>query len=92
MSGCTSPGNPDYKGSVAVTGTVTKDGAPTKAYVRLLNKDAEFVAEVPAGTDGSFTFYTVQGDWIVRAITADGTQDRRITISGPKLEPLAISV
>ena len=92
MSSCTSPGDPDYKGSVAITGTVTRDGSPAKAYVRLLNQDAEFVAEVPAGDDGAFTFYAVQGEWIVRAIHSGGSQDHPVIIAGPSVAPLAISV
>jgi hypothetical protein len=91
-SSCASPGDPDYAGSVSLTGTVTKAGEPARAYVRLLNKNADFVAEVPAGADGGFTFYTVPGEWILRAITSAGTHDRKVTISGPTVDPVAISV
>jgi len=80
MSTCTSPGDPTAAGSIALRGRVERDGAPVRAYVRLLDGRGDFVAEVPAQPDGSFTFYAVTGSWILRVITGSSTLDRPITL------------
>ena len=56
-----------------VQGRVTKLGTPVPTgYARLLNSDGEFVAEVPLGEDGGFTFYAAPGDWTLRVLAPGG--------------------
>ncbi|MGI9009243.1 MAG: DUF1416 domain-containing protein [Streptosporangiaceae bacterium] len=56
-----------------VTGRVTSTGTPvTSGYARLLNAGGEFVAEVPLGEDGSFTFYAAPGEWTLRVLAPGG--------------------
>ena len=56
-----------------VTGHVTSTGTPVASgYARLLNADGEFVAEVPLGDDGGFTFYPAPGEWTLRVLAPGG--------------------
>ena len=56
-----------------VQGHVTSAGTPVPSgYARLLNSDGEFVAEVPLGEDGGFTFYAAPGDWKLRVLAPGG--------------------
>lgn len=91
--GCTSPGVPDAKGSLPITGRIaTAGGDPARGYVRLLDGNGDFVAEVPAGKDGSFTFYAVAGDWIVRAITSAGSVDRPVRLASADQPEVLVEV
>jgi len=38
------------------------------AYVRLLDSDGEFVAEVPTSATGHFRFFAAPGSWTLRTI------------------------
>ncbi len=52
-----------------IQGTVVRDDLPVKgAYVRLLDRAGEFVAEVPTGASGDFRFFAAPGDWTVRVL------------------------
>ena len=58
-----------------VQGHVTSGGSPVPSgYARLLNSDGEFVAEVPLGEDGGFTFYAAPGDWTLRVLAPGGVR------------------
>ncbi|HXP19172.1 MAG TPA: DUF1416 domain-containing protein [Streptosporangiaceae bacterium] len=63
-------------GSQAVVqGHVTSSGTPVRTgYARLLNADGEFVAEVPLGEDGGFTFYAAPGSWTLRVLAPGGVR------------------
>ena len=61
-----------------VTGHVTSTGTPVASgYARLLNADGEFVAEVPLGEDGGFTFYAAPGEWTLRVLAPGGIRVER---------------
>ncbi|HUC57569.1 MAG TPA: DUF1416 domain-containing protein [Streptosporangiaceae bacterium] len=63
---------------VIVQGHVLVAGSPLPmGYVRLLNADGEFVAEVALGTDGAFTFYPAPGSWTVRLLAPGGLRAER---------------
>jgi hypothetical protein len=66
-------------GSQAVVqGHVTSAGTPVHSgYARLLNADGEFVAEVPLGEDGGFTFYAAPGRWTLRVLAPGGVRVER---------------
>ena len=70
-------------GDYAITGTVVVDGVSRPgAYVRLLDKDGEFVAESPTSREGSFAFFAAPGEWTVRLILPTGSVDRRTVVTG----------
>lgn len=61
-----------------VQGHVTSAGTPVRGgYARLLNADGEFVAEVPLGEDGGFTFYPAPGSWTLRVLAPGGVRAER---------------
>ncbi|MBX6371086.1 MAG: DUF1416 domain-containing protein [Acidothermus sp.] len=69
----------DAGNQAIIQGVVTRGGAPVQGYVRLLNADGEFVAEVPTSATGAFRFYAASGRWILRVLAPGGvTQDREV--------------
>lgn len=84
MGSCGAPaGGRDVAGvdtatEAIIEGAVTRQGAPVGGYVRLLDGDGEFTAEVPVGDDGSFRFFAAPGSWTVRALVPGGTADRAV--------------
>ena len=82
-------------GSQAVVqGHVTSLGTPVPSgYARLLNSDGEFVAEVPLGEDGGFTFYAAPGDWTLRVLAPGGIRvERPVSASTGKITELEVAV
>ncbi len=77
-----------------VQGHVTSSGTPVASgYARLLNADGEFVAEVPLGEDGGFTFYAAPGDWTLRVLAPGGVRvERVVTAATGKITELEVSV
>ena len=81
------PGGPDLAGidlsqQAVIQGVVLRDGtsdavpngAPVATgYVRLLDSDGEFVAEVPLNDQGQFRFFAAPGNWTVRALAPGAT-------------------
>lgn len=59
----------DVTKETVVQGTVSKGGRPlASAFVRLLDADGDFAAEVVSGPGGEFRFFAAPGRWIVRAL------------------------
>lgn len=77
-------------GSLKISGEVTGDVQPVRGYVRLLDRDHEFVAEVPVDSDGRFTFFATSGQWVVRLIGPNGTKDVAVALADADAEPLLI--
>ncbi len=77
MRGCGANPEKSQTGDYMITGTVAVDGvSKAGAYVRLLNKDGEFVAESPTSKAGTFAFFAAPGEWTVRLILPIGSVDR----------------
>ncbi|GHF45896.1 hypothetical protein GCM10010218_28890 [Streptomyces mashuensis] len=78
-------GGPDASGAkpgeTTIQGSVTRDGEPVTGYVRLLDADGEFTAEVPTSATGQFRFYAAEGTWTVRALVPGATADRTVVVS-----------
>ncbi|MFZ5852440.1 MAG: DUF1416 domain-containing protein [Actinomycetota bacterium] len=63
----------DVARQAVVAGRVLRGGEPVGgAYVRLLDGDGEFVAEVPTSATGQFRFFAAPGTWTLRTL-APGT-------------------
>ena len=78
---------------MTITGTVTRDGAPSRCYVRLLDSAGEFVGEVATDKAGSFTFHVIAGDWTVRVISSSGSRDVPVTLRDDEdPDPLTLTV
>ncbi len=50
------------------------------AFVRLLDADGEFTAEVVSSPEGDFRFYAVPGTWTVRVLSRLGNGLTQLTI------------
>jgi hypothetical protein len=89
MRSCADVPTERFAGSLKITGTVRDGTGPVRAYVRLLDRTGDFVAELPTDRDGGFTFYAVPGDWSLRLISAAATADvavRLIDADAPALD------
>ncbi len=77
-----------------VTGHVTSTGTPVASgYARLLNADGEFVAEVPLGEDGGFTFYAAPGEWTLRVLAPGGIRvEQSVAASAGTITELELGV
>ncbi len=81
-----------FDGGLKIAGTVTRDGSPSRCYVRLLDRHGDFLAELPTGADGGFTFFVIPGDWTLRLISAEGTKDLAITLVDTDATDLSITI
>jgi len=62
-----------------IQGTVTQGGEPVGgAYVRLLDAQGEFTAEVPTSATGQFRFFAAPGTWTLRTLAPGTTVDRTV--------------
>lgn len=68
------PASIDLETETVITGAVVSAAgdAVEGAYVRLLDGDGEFTAEVVTGAGGAFRFFAADGDWTLRALSRDG--------------------
>jgi hypothetical protein len=67
----------DLSTQTVIQGQVWHDGAPVAgAYVRLLNQDDEFTAEVVTSPEGEFRFFAAPGEWKVRSLAPVGKGER----------------
>ncbi|MEU5129358.1 DUF1416 domain-containing protein [Streptomyces mobaraensis] len=89
-------GGPDAstakQGETTIQGSVTRNGVPVAGYVRLLDSDGEFTAEVPTSATGQFRFYAAEGTWTVRALVPGATADRTVVAQPGGLAEVAIAV
>ncbi len=75
----TLPASVDPANATIIQGRVVRDGEPVPgAYVRLLDANGDFTAEVVTSAAGAFRFYAAPGRWTVRALVAGGTGERAI--------------
>ncbi|TXL62286.1 DUF1416 domain-containing protein [Aeromicrobium terrae] len=59
----------DVKNQAVIQGVVTRGDEPVgNAYVRLLDRNGEFTAEVPTSATGQFRFFAGPGDWTLRTL------------------------
>ena len=69
----------DVVNSAIVQGLVTRDGEPVAGgYVRLLDADGEFTAEVVTSATGAFRFFARPGSWTVRALAAGASGQTQV--------------
>jgi uncharacterized protein DUF1416 len=95
------PAGVDAGKEVVLTGRVvaggntpgSAEGEPVAgAFVRLLNRDGEFTAEVVSSPQGDFRFYAAPGDWTIRALHRSGNGTATVTATGPGIHPVNVSV
>jgi hypothetical protein len=94
------PAGVDAGKEVVLTGRVvagsnagSAGGEPVAgAFVRLLNSEGEFTAEVVSSPQGDFRFYAAPGDWTIRALHRSGNGTSTVTATGPGIHPVDVSV
>lgn len=77
-----------------IQGVVTKVGEPVAgAYVRLLDGNGEFTAEVPTSATGQFRFFAAPGTWTVRTLTPGAPAvDRQVVAAKGEVVEVGVSV
>lgn len=69
----------DLTKEAVIQGVVTRAETPVGgAYVRLLDRDGEFTAEVPTSATGQFRFFAAPGSWTLRALAPGASVDRSV--------------
>lgn len=86
MSGCgavvggVSLDNIDISTQAVIQGVITSGDFPASVgYARLLDRNDEFVAEVPISKQGEFRFFTVSGDWTIVALIPGSNSRTQVT-------------
>ncbi len=80
------PAGVDVETETVLHGTVTSGGdAVPGAYVRLLDGDGEFTAEVVTSAGGDFRFFAAPGSWTLSALHRSGRARRSVEATGPGL-------
>ena len=86
MSGCgavvggVSLDNIDISTQAVIQGVITSGDVPASVgYARLLDRNDEFVAEVPISKQGEFRFFTVSGDWTIVALIPGSNSRTQVT-------------
>jgi hypothetical protein len=82
----------DVSKETIIEGSIERDGTPVAGYVRLLNADGEFTAEVPTSATGAFRFFAAPGSWTVRALVPGGTADRAVVATQGEVAEVLIAV
>jgi uncharacterized protein YfaS (alpha-2-macroglobulin family) len=84
----------DVSKEAVVQGLVTRGGEPAAgAYVRLLDENGDFTAEVVTSASGAYRFTARPGSWQLRALAAGGaTGDATATAEVGRVERVDITV
>jgi hypothetical protein len=84
----------DLTDAAVVQGVVLRGGEPvSNAYVRLLDGNGEFTAEVPTSATGQFRFFAAPGHWTVRALAPQaGAVDRPVVAQKGHVADLELSI
>jgi len=86
------PAGIDLAKETVITGVVRSGESPVEgAYVRLLDANGEFTAEVVTSAAGSFRFFAAPGTWTVRALSRQGNGDASVA-ANRGLNQVAVSV
>jgi hypothetical protein len=75
-----------------IEGSIQHDGVPVTGYVRLLDANGEFTAEVPTSATGAFRFFAAPGSWTLRALVPGGTADRAVVAAKGQVHEVLIAV
>ena len=82
----------DMAGQAVIQGVVTAESGPVaRAYVRLLDRTGEFVAEVPTDDSGRFRFFAGPGQWVLRALVpGHQARERSVTATVGQITEVAL--
>ena len=80
--------------ATVVQGTVTAAGvAVARAYVRLVDADGEFVAEMQTDPEGGFRFFAAPGEWALRVLSPGReVHEHRVSLEQGARETLSLEL
>ncbi|MET9488396.1 DUF1416 domain-containing protein [Nocardia sp. NPDC006630] len=88
------PAGVDVEKETVITGRVlTADGQTVGgAFVRLLDGNGDFTAEVVASGTGDFRFFAAPGSWTIRALSSSGNGTAELAPEGNGIHNLDVVV
>ncbi|WP_406269821.1 DUF1416 domain-containing protein [Nocardia sp. NBC_00881] len=88
------PAGVDVEKETVITGRVLSiDGQPVGgAFVRLLDGNGDFTAEVVASGTGDFRFFAAPGVWTVRALSSSGNGSAEVRPEGAGIHTVDVAV
>jgi Protein of unknown function (DUF1416) len=83
----------DAGGQTVLSGRVLSGEAPVGgAFVRLLDGNGDFTAEVVASGTGDFRFFAAPGSWTVRALSSAGNGSAEVRPEGAGIHSVDVAV
>jgi uncharacterized GH25 family protein len=83
----------DMSAETVIAGVVLAGDEPVGgAYVRLLDAQGEFTAEVVTSPHGDFRFFARPGRWTVRALSPSGNGEMSVEAAAGEQAPLTLRV
>lgn len=84
----------DVDNESIIQGVVVRDDSPVSgAYVRLLDRTGEFVAEVPTSASGHFRFFAAPGSWTLRTLAPRSEPcDRQVVASKGSVAEVVVTL
>ena len=83
----------DIATQAVIQGVVTVGAAPANlGYVRLLDRNDEFVAEMPVSKLGEFRFFAAAGDWTIVTLVPSATKRTPTTAELGKIVDINIQL
>ena len=88
------PAGVDVEKETVITGRVlATDGEPVAgAFVRLLDGNGDFTAEVVASGTGDFRFFAAPGSWTLRALSSSGNGSAEVSPEGAGIHSVDVAV
>ncbi|WP_280459587.1 DUF1416 domain-containing protein [Nocardia carnea] len=88
------PAGVDVEKETVITGRVLgTDGEPVAgAFVRLLDGNGDFTAEVVASGTGDFRFFAAPGAWTLRALSSAGNGTSELKPEGTGIHNVDVTV
>ncbi|GGK58971.1 DUF1416 domain-containing protein [Nocardia camponoti] len=88
------PAGVDVEKETVITGRVLNaEGQPVGgAFVRLLDGNGDFTAEVVASGTGDFRFFAAPGSWTLRALSSSGNGSAEVKPEGAGIHTVDVEV
>jgi hypothetical protein len=85
--------NVDITNQAVIQGVISYGNVPASVgYARLVDRNDEFVAEVPISKQGEFRFFTVAGNWTIVALIPGANSRTEVTAELGKILDVDIAV
>ena len=85
--------NVDLTNEAVIQGVVSVSEQPVSTgYVRLLDRNDEFVAEVPVSDKGEYRFFATSGTWYLVALIPGKTFRQSVTVTVGKVTEVALEL